>query len=198
MIPDINLIPKLDKEQNTSKWVYILVGAITLLVLSFLIWQYFSARISIAALQPEETALIQKRDQLNADLAELTSSQTDSIDETIEYIDLISYPVLPLINEIENLQPNFAYLRQYSFGTDSVSVVIDFETLSDVSDYVSRLENSDFFVEVQLSNVSQFDFGETTVEGTDVTEESFNVVPRHTANLTLMIDKIYLATGGVR
>lgn len=198
MIPDINLIPKLEKEQNTSKWVYILLGAIALLVLSFLIWQYFSARIAIASLQPEETALIQQRDQLNASLEELTLSQQDSFDVTIEYIDLISYAVLPLINEIENLQPNFAYLRQYSFGTKSVSIVVDFETLSDVSDYVSRLENSPFFIEVQLSSVSQFDPGETTGYDTGGTEEDFNVVPRHTANLTLLIDEIYLATGGVR
>ena len=193
MIPDINLIPKLEREQTTSKLVYIILGALTLVALAFFAWQYFSANSSITALQAEQAILQLQRDQLLVKQTELTNTQTNSIDEIIEYVEIISYPVLPLIQEIETLQPNNAYLRSYSFGVDTVSISVDFETLNDVSQYISRLTNSEFFIDAQISNISQFDLGNPTG---DDTEESFNVIPRHTTSITLIIDEIYLATGG--
>ncbi|KGR79642.1 PilN domain-containing protein [Ureibacillus manganicus] len=193
MIPDINLIPKLEREQTTSKLVYIILGALTLVALAFFAWQYFSANSSITALQAEQANLQLQRDQLLAKQTELTNTQTNSIDEIIEYVEIISYPVLPLIQEIETLQPNNAYLRSYSFGVDTVSISVDFETLNDVSQYISRLTNSEFFIDAQISNISQFDLGNPT---DDDTEETFNVIPRHTTSITLIIDELYLATGG--
>lgn len=190
MIPDINLIPKLEKEQSTSKVVYIVLGVLVVLALAFLAWQYIGANSQISSLQSQQTTLQQQRDLLEVELTNLNSVNVNSIEETVEYVDIVSYPVLPLIIEIEGLQPNNSYLRQYSFGVDSVSITIDLETLSDVSDFVSRISNSKFFVDAQLTNVSQFTLG----EGESV--ENFNVIPRHTANLTLTIDEIYLATGG--
>nr|WP_106784526.1 hypothetical protein [Lysinibacillus timonensis] len=192
MIPDINLIPKLEKEQSTSRVVYIILGVIVVVALGILAWQYMSANNQIASLQSQQTTLQQQRDLLQADLTNLNSVNVTSIEETVEYIDLVSYPVLPLIMEIEGLQPNNSYLRQYSFGVDSISITMDFETLSDVSDFVSRISNSEFFVDGQLTNVSQFTLGEGETEG------DFNVIPRHTANLTLMIDELYLAMGGIQ
>lgn len=190
MIPDINLIPKLEKEQSTSKVVYIVLGVLVVLALAFLAWQYIGANSQISSLQSQQTTLQQQRDLLEVELTNLNTVNVNSIEETVEYVDIVSYPVLPLIIEIEGLQPNNSYLRQYSFGVDSVSITIDLETLSDVSDFVSRISNSKFFVDAQLTNVSQFTLG----EGESV--ENFNVIPRHTANLTLTIDEIYLATGG--
>ncbi|BDH61284.1 hypothetical protein MTP04_14140 [Lysinibacillus sp. PLM2] len=195
MIPDINLIPKLEKQQTTPLWIYIMVGIISVLALAILSWQYFSATGAVSSLESEEEILQQQRDQLQAKLTELNSTQQGSIEETIEYVDMISYPVLPLITEIEALQPSSAYLREYSFGVESVTITVDFETLNDVSDYVSRLSNSPYFADIQLSEVTQFDLSnDGTAEGT----ENFNVIPRHTSNLTLFIDQIYLATGGVQ
>ncbi|KGR91255.1 hypothetical protein CD30_07390 [Ureibacillus massiliensis 4400831 = CIP 108448 = CCUG 49529] len=197
MIPDINLIPKLEKQQTTPLWIYIMVGIISVLALAILSWQYFSAIGAVSSLESEKEILQQQRDQLQAKLTELNSTQQGSIEETIEYVDMISYPVLPLITEIEALQPNNAYLRQYSFGVESVTITVDFETLNDVSEYVSRLSNSPYFVDIQLSDVTQFDLSnDGTAEGTET--ENFNVIPRHTSNLTLFIDQIYLATGGVQ
>lgn len=197
MIPDINLLPKLEKQQTTPLWIYIMVGIISVLALAILSWQYFSATGAVSSLESDVEVLEQQRDQLQAKLTELNSTQQGSIEETIEYVDMISYPVLPLITEIEALQPNNAYLRQYSFAVESVTITVDFETLNDVSEYVSRLSNSPYFVDIQLSDVTQFDFSnDGTAEGTET--ENFNVIPRHTSNLTLFIDQIYLATGGVQ
>lgn len=197
MIPDINLIPKLEKQQTTPLWIYIMVGIFSVLALALLSWQYFSATGAISSLESDEEILQQQRDQLQAKLTELNSTQQGSIEETIEYVDMISYPVLPLITEIEALQPNNAYLRQYSFGVESVTITVDFETLNDVSDYVSRLSNSPYFMDIQLSDVTQFDLSnDGTAEGAET--ENFNVIPRHTSNLTLFIDQIYLSTGGVQ
>lgn len=197
MIPDINLLPKLEKQQTTSKLFYLILAAATILALAFFAWQYFSATSSISALQAQEANLQQHRDQLQMDLTDMSANQQTSFEDTVDYIDLISYPILPLIGEIEGLQPNNSYLRNYSFGVDTVTITVDFETLSDVSNYLSRLKNSAYFVDVQISNISQFDLGNETETGTDE-EENFNVLPRQSANITLTIDEIYLASGGAR
>ncbi|MFY3792780.1 hypothetical protein ACOQFO_13990 [Ureibacillus sp. MALMAid1270] len=193
MIPDINLLPKLERRQTTSKLFYLILAAATLLALAFFAWQYFSASNSISSLQAQEANLIQHRDQLQMGLTDMTANQQTSFEDTVEYVDLISYPVLPLITEIEKLKMNNSYLRNYSFGVDSVTISMDFETLSDISKYLSRLKNSAYFVDVQISHVSQFELGNETE-----TEEDFNVQPRQSADITLTIDEIYLATGGTR
>ncbi|CAM5182860.1 Tfp pilus assembly protein PilN OS=Ureibacillus acetophenoni OX=614649 GN=SAMN05877842_10472 PE=4 SV=1 [Ureibacillus acetophenoni] len=196
MIPDINLLPKLEKQQTTSKLFYLILAAATLLALAFFAWQYFSASSSISSLQAQEANLIQHRDQLQMGLTDMTANQQTSFEDTVEYLDVISYPVLPLINEIEKLKMNNSYLRNYSFGVDTVTISMDFETLSDISKYLNRLKNSAYFVDVQISYVSQFKLGNETE--TEETEEDFNVQPRQSANITLTIDEIYLATGGTR
>ena len=195
MIPDINLIPKLEKEQSAPKILYLILGLVAILALIFLVWQYIGASKSISSLKSEEVSLQQQRDQLNDKVTELNTTNQDSIEDTIAYIDLISYPVLPLINEIEGLQTSNAHLREYSFGVEEVTVAVDFETMSDVSKYVTRLTNSEYFTDVLVNEVKQYDLGDQ-LEESDF--EDFNVLPRHTANITLYIDEIYLATGGIR
>lgn len=197
MIPDINLIPKLEKEQSAPTLLYWILGGVAVLALAFFVWQYIGATNSINSLKAEESSLQQERDQLFAKLEELnTSANQDSIEELVKYIDLISYPVLPLINEIEGLQPNNAYLREYYFGVEEINISVDFETLSEVSKYVTRLNNSDYFVDVLVNDISQYDLESLIAEEGDLT--TFNIIPRHTANMTLFIDSVYLATGGVR
>lgn len=197
MIPDINLIPKLEKEQSAPTLLYLILGGVAILALVFFVWQYIGATSTITTLKSEETSLQQQRDQLYANLEELnTNANQGSIEELVDYIDLISYPVLPLINEIEGLQPSNAYLREYYFGVDEITILVDFETLSDVSKYVTRLNNSDYFVDVLVNEISQYDLEALIAEEGEMT--TFNVIPRHSTNITLYIDSVYLATGGVR
>jgi len=194
MIPDINLIPNLDKDDSGSKIVYLILSIATLLLLSLLAWQYFQARADIVTLTKEQTALQAQRDELKSQLDGMNSTTQGSLEQSVEFVELVSYPVTPLIDEIQSLQPNNSYLRSYSFNAESVSITVDFETLNDVAEYISRLTNSSYFTDVQVSSVSNFDLSS---ENISESEKDFNVIPRQTANFTLVIDEGYLATGGV-
>ena len=196
MIPDINLLPKVERRPNNTKLLYILLAVIALLILSLLVWQYFSARSSLVSIVNEEQALIAQRDQLQSQLNVYNDSKSNiSLEQSVQFLDQISYQVSPLIKEILNLQPNNSFLRTYEFTEKSVTVWIDFETMNDISNYVTRLNNSDYFLDVQVSTISNF---ELVVESGDTAESStnFNEQPRYTTNLTLVIDETYLSTGG--
>lgn len=193
MIPDINLIPKLEKDHTGSKLFYLILGIIVLLLLSFFLWQYFQARVQIATLSNEQTALQQQRDQLKLELDTYNSMNQGSLKQSVEFVELVSYPVSPLIENIQSLQPENSYLRSYSFSAESVDITVDFETLSDIADFISRLSNSPYYMDAQISSISNFELGNT-----EQNEDSFDVIPRHTADITLLIDSNYLATGGVQ
>lgn len=196
MIPDINLLPKVERRPNNTKLLYILLAVIALLILSLLVWQYFSARSSLVSIVNEEQALLAQRDQLQSQLNVYNDSKSNiSLEQSVQFLDQISYQVSPLIKEILNLQPNNSFLRTYEFAEKSVTVWIDFETMNDISNYVTRLNNSDYFLDVQVSTISNF---ELVVESGDTAESStnFNEQPRYTTNLTLVIDETYLSTGG--
>lgn len=193
MVPDINLLPKYEKRQSDSKLRYMLLGIIIFLLLSYFIWQYFSARGQITNLQPKESTLVTERNQLQARKEALLSENQWSIGQSIEFIELISYPVSPIMDETQALQPPNSYLREYNFERTKVTITLDFETLTDVSHYISRLSNSPYFVDGHVVSITNLEIG----NGIDK-EINFDEVPRQTVEIELLINQDYLATEGVQ
>ena len=200
MIPNINLLPKTDRRHAESKLVYILIGVIAILVLAIMLWQYFSARSSLADLMTEEVALQQEVATLQLEYdTYLASQKGGSLEESVTFVERVSYEVSPLIDETQGLLEGNTYLRSYSFSESAVTIAVDFETLANIAGYVSALENSSFFTDAQLSNVSNFELSpaSSSEEETDETEK-FNEVPRYSTNITLQIDQTYLANRGAQ
>ena len=195
MIPDINLIPKVERSPQGSKTIYILLSIVALLALSLFLWQYFGARAQITELQAEESNLIIERDQLLADVTMSQTGNQGTLEQSLRFVEMVSYPVSPLMDEIQGLQPNNSYLRNYSFNPGSVSISVDFETLSDVATYVSRLSNSSYFTDGQVLSITNSGLGEEL--GTEG-ETNFDVIPRQSVEITLLINETYLTTGGAQ
>ena len=150
MIPNINLLPKTDKRKAESNLVYIIIGAIAILALAFMLWQYISARSSLADLTTQEATLQQEVTQLQAEYDTLLASQNKgSLEKSVTFVERVSYAVTPLIDETQNLLPANTYLRNYSFSESAVSISVDFETLGSISQYVSALEKSPYFSDAQ-------------------------------------------------
>lgn len=191
MIPDINLIPKVEKESSESKIIYILLAIVSLLALAFFAFQYFTARSEVIVLERQETNLISERDMLQLEYDQLTSLQQGSLEESVKFVETVSYAVSPLIDETQRLLLKNAYLRDYDFDVESVHISVDFETLNDASEYVTRLSKSPFFTDVQVTSISNKTIGDA---GED--EEDFKIVPRQAAEIDLVINKQHLATGG--
>lgn len=195
MIPDINLIPsQVEKDDSGSKWFYVILTGLFLIVLIFFLWQYFGFRSDIKALQNEEATLQQQRNDLQVKLDSLKGANTEAtLEQSVEFVESVSYPVSPIIDELQKLQPESAYFRKYSFNEESVSITFDIETLNEVSQFISRLNASSYFTDVQVTKVSHFLLEDEVADDPD-----FKVVPRQTTEMTLFIDKNYLATGGVQ
>ncbi|NLY80477.1 MAG: hypothetical protein GX072_11495 [Lysinibacillus sp.] len=202
MIPDINLLPKVEKRQSTStKNIYILISIIVLLLVAFFVLQYFKIRGEISTLKEQEQSVLAERDQLEAELDNMTMN-TGSLEQSVEFVEMISYPVSPIIDETIRLQPGHSYLREYAFDATTAEVTMDFETLSDISSYLSKLVNSAYFQDVQVTSIEHFEImpNRVTDEGEEVTVDNranFYEVPRYEVVFTLFINSNYLAAGGV-
>lgn len=202
MIPDINLLPKVEKRQSTStKNIYILISIIVLLLVAFFVLQYFKIRGEISTLKEQEQSVLAERNQLEAELDNMTMN-TGSLEQSVEFVEMISYPVSPIIDETIRLQPGHSYLREYAFDATTAEVTMDFETLSDISSYLSKLVNSAYFQDVQVTSIEHFEImpNRVTDEGEEVTVDNranFYEVPRYEVVFTLFINSNYLAAGGV-
>ena len=159
MIPDINLLPKVDQDEGSSKTFFILIAIITLLLLAVMSWLYFTARADVVKLTTEEQSLQAERDALQAQLTDLQGANQGSLEESVAFVERVSYPVTPLIDETQGLLPDNTYLRNYSFGESTVSFSVDFETLNAVSMYIERLESSAYFLDAQVGSIANFELG---------------------------------------
>lgn len=196
MIPDINLLPKLEQENVSNKLFYILIGIIAGLALILLGWLYFTARGDIKDLEAEELTLQQQLTDVQTELAALEMSKIGTISDSLAFVERVSYPVSPLIDEINGLLPEHAYLRNYSFSESGVQINIDFESLSEISRYVERLNNSSFFEDVQLNELNGFEIvaGADSIKAEDLID--FNEAARYSSMISIVIDNFYLASGG--
>lgn len=194
MIPDINLLPDRGTDERGARTGYVLLGIIAMLLLSVMSWLYFSARADVVSLSNEEQSLQAERDALQLELEELQGTGQGSMKESLTFIEQISYPVTPLIDETKGLLPENTYLRNYLFEQSAVTFTVDFELLNVISTYIGRLEQSPYFLDVQVGEIANFQLGPSGDELN--TEKRFSEVPRYTVEVTLLIDNKFLATGG--
>ena len=118
------------------------------------------------------------------------------LEESVDFVERVSYAITPLIDETQGLLPDNTYLRSYSFGESTVSFSVDFETLNAISMYIERLERSAYFLDVQVGSIASFELAPDGKEQDSTLK--FTEVPRYAVDVTLMINETYLATGGVQ
>lgn len=127
----------------------------------------------------------------------MQSFNEGTVEESLAFVERVSYPVTPLIDEAKKLLMDHTYIRNYTFSTESVQIEIDFEMLSDVSKYVDALNNSPYFNDVQVESVDDFEVNPAGGNSDRTDEEKFKEAPRYSAKIDLVIDSMYLATGGL-
>ncbi|WP_281216798.1 PilN domain-containing protein [Lysinibacillus capsici] len=194
MVPDINLLPQLEKRTTSPKLFYSLVIVIVGLIIAYLLFLFFTSKSELSRLTAEEQALTTQLDQLQQELDARQNVDQGSLEESVTFIQSVSYPVTPLIDETKTLLPTQSYLRSYVFGENSVNIEVDFETMTDISKYVERLLMSSYFTDVQINTVSNFEIelGEQRVL---TPQQKFKEVPRYSVSITATIDFMYLAGG---
>lgn len=194
MVPDINLLPQLEKRTTSPKLFYSLVIVIVGLIVAYLLFLFFTSKSELSRLTAEEQALTTQLDQLQQELDARQSVDQGSLEESVTFIQGVSYPVTPLIDETKTLLPTHSYLRSYVFGENIVNIEVDFETMTDISKYVERLLMSSYFTDAQINTVSNFEI-ELGEQRALTPQQKFKEVPRYSVSITATIDFMYLAGG---
>ncbi|MGN4126038.1 PilN domain-containing protein [Lysinibacillus sphaericus] len=194
MVPDINLLPQLEKKTSSPKLLYSIVIVAVGIILAYFLFIFFTAKSDLKAFTTEEKVLTTQNNQLQQELDMRQSVNQGSLEQSVQYVQSVSYPVTPLIDETRKLLPAHSYLRSYAFGADSINIIVDFESMTDISTYVERLLGSNYFKDTQIGSISNFNilFGEQK----ELTpEQKFKEIPRYAVTITAAIDYMYLAGG---
>lgn len=87
-------------------------------------------------------------------------------------------------------------MRSYQFDETGILLSADLETMNEISLFIERLLNSDYFSDVKIETVSTFEpVGEQDAEADEV---NFDVQWRYSATIHLEINESYLSEGGTR
>lgn len=197
MVPEINLLPKIERLSTGRRWLSIILAASFALLLICLIFQYYSLTKNVNNLETEEQLLLAEKAELEASVITLEEPKEVDLATSVEFIESVSYPVSPLLVEINKYAQENAYLRDYVFSENTIQFSVDFETMGEVVTYVGDLAGSPFIEDVKVEQISAFNPAEATVgEHDEGKTDSFDEVERFSNTFTVIIDPHYLRTGG--
>lgn len=196
MVPEINLLPQMERRKSSK--LFVIISAILIgLLLLFLCFQFFALKKEIKGLESEEIQLVGERDLLNAEVSALATGDQGSHSSSVAFVESVSYPVSPLIDEIYSLIEVNTYLRTYLFDETGILLTADFETMNEISTFIERLLNSRYFSDIKVETINNFE--PVGKQGTEVENEvQFGVQWRYTAQIKLEINEAYLSEGGPR
>lgn len=191
MVPEINLLPQMERKSGGSKWGTLLVLFAFVAVVGILAFQYFSLTSSVKTLQADEQALLAEKTEIEAKITALAQPEQMDLATMVGVLETVTYPVSPLLEEINVYRGNNVYLREFKLFENEIEFVMDFETMPETATYVSDLTVSDYFSDMKVEEVNTFGPVER-----EETIESFDVVSRFANRFTVVIEPIYLRTGG--
>ena len=193
MVPEINLLPK--RERQKSNFILILAISLVLLitVILLLFIQYFSVKGDIETLTAEETYTVAEKEDLTQLVNEINMSGQGDLQTSVTFVESVSKPVSPLLNEVNTLLEKHTYLRQFEFVNQTILISVDVETMTSLSKFVDKLLVSNYFSDVKVESVTNFDLSNSS----ESEEKKFEIIPRYSAIINLNIDQSYLENGGV-
>ena len=191
MVPEINLLPQMERRTTGNKWGILLVVLAFIAVVGVLAFQYFSLSNSVKTLQADQQALLAEKTAVEEKIVMLEQPEKMDLGTMVGVLERITYPVSPLLEEINVYRGDNVYLREFILKDNEVEFVMDFETMPEAATYVGDVVGSEYFTDFKVDEI--FTFG--TVEE-DETIEAFDVVSRLGNRFTVTIDPTYLLTGG--
>ncbi len=194
MVPEINLLPNLEKKKTTPTLIYVILIILIGVIVGYMIFLFFQAKNELNKLSAQEVELTSQHEQLQIELDAKRNANKGSLEQSVQFVENVSYPVTPLIDETQVLLPEQTFLRNYTFEEKEVEITADFETMSAVSAYLEKLTASPYFNDVQIDTIANFDIS-TGNEEKAVSKDMFKEVPRYSVTITLGIDFKFLAGG---
>lgn len=172
MQPDINLLPKYERQSSFISIIFISAFVIWLLITALLIYQYVSTKSSLKQVNTQVEQLTEKKTNLEQEVAAMQSVERASLASAVEYAESVTFPTSRLIDNLINSLPEHAYFSNYDYNEGEIKIQSQFETMDVAADYVAKLVASDYINDVKIEKVEAFD-----IEDSD--QISFNTVPRY-------------------
>ena len=172
MQPDINLLPKYERQRSILSIIFISGFVIWLLVASLLTYQYVHTKSALKQINAQVEELTEKKANLEREAAAMQSFEQASLASAVEYAESVTFPTSRLIDNLIELLPEHSYFSNYDYNEGEVKIQSQFETMDVAAEYVAKLVASDYINEVKVEKVESFD-----IEGSD--QIRFNTLPRY-------------------
>lgn len=196
MNPEINLLPVFEKRKPESYLGLILFIVVLGALILFLAMYLMGIKQDAADLAAEEQSLILQRAELQNQVDTAEPEPEISYSDAVLFVELNSFPASPFIEEMQRIREPNQYIHSYSFTPGVIGINADFETKSDIAFFVESLMKSNYFEDVQVDTIQEFDIGEVGAEEGLV--EEAEVAPRYTTSIRLIPLPEYTAQGGTQ
>ncbi|MGR6896782.1 hypothetical protein [Rummeliibacillus sp. BSL5] len=192
MIPNINLLPKVER-RTPDKSLLWLSGTILLLIFIGVGSYCYSLQSDVNSITQQHQNLASQIEASQKELATLQTAGQGSFDQSVQYVESVSYPVTPIIDSVKGYLASYEKLTSLTYGETGVTVIIDFETLHGISTYVQNVLTDPLFSGVQVTSVESFDPAKKEY---DEAIESDHLIPRYKATMVLSINRAKLLAEG--
>lgn len=186
MLPNINLMPKY--ERQSSAYFIIIVGlfVIWLLLLAYLIFQYVTTNGEIDRIQAKSEELNLEKIALEKQLAERAEEQEETHEDAVRFASQLVLPTSVLIHELIRNLPDNGYLTQYSYTNGEVEIDTQFEEMNDGADYIVKLVDSKNVKDAVIDELVTFEHG---VNGAAIRGTAYQIVPRYQMVYSLEVNR---------
>lgn len=195
MNPEINLHPTFEKRKPENYIGLVLVIVVIGAAILFLAMTVMSLKQQNADLAAQEQQLIADRTLLQTQSQIAEPAMEISYPDAVLFVEMNAYPVTPFIEEIQSIRNPNEFIHTYSFAPGLFTINADFETKSDIAFFVESLMKSNYFEDVQVDTIQEFELGE--VAGEEGGGEVSSGAPRYTTSIRLVPLPEYTAEGVV-
>ncbi|MFD1708773.1 hypothetical protein ACFSCZ_19035 [Siminovitchia sediminis] len=198
MLPDINLLPKYKKERSFSYMIFLGGLALAILLTGYLIYQYIQLKdeIQVAAVQQEE--LTSEKEALEEQAKIQEADLPVLMEEAVSYAEQHVIPTSRLIDQLMGFLPERAYISQYHYFDGKAVIETHFETMTEASSYVAKLDASDFTKNVKVNHINTFE-PEAPADENEETEtiemSLFQLLPRYQVTYSFDMNASQLKEG---
>jgi len=195
MLPDINLLPKYERERSFL-YILFLIGLLLALLLSgFMIYQFISVKSELNEVNLKNERLTTTKENLELQMAKKEAVSTESMEIAVKYAETYVVPTSKLIHQLMTFLPPAGYLSKYNYREGEVAVETHFETMTEASTYVAKLDASDYVRDVKVNRVETFELEEPQASTDEATEDGptpkdlFEVLPRYQVTYSFHVDQ---------
>ncbi|RLL47867.1 hypothetical protein D8M04_00890 [Oceanobacillus piezotolerans] len=194
MLPDINLLPKYER-QNSLAFTLFITGLVTcLLLFAVLIYFFITLKDNLAETEESISQLTEEKSLLEARMNALMTEDESggSFESAVTYAESYIIPTSDFIHELITLLPENSYLNNYNYDYQSVTVETQFETMNDAAGYIAVLQNSNYIDDVVINDITTLDpvAEQTAEEG--MGSKFFDVIPRYIVNYSIDVNQAFL------